>query len=46
MRVRYIELDGTHCYTEKFNVALSLYRVLGVALYFSEGFLETVTEAL
>jgi len=35
-----IELNGTCCYTGKFNVALSLCKVLGVALYFSEGFLE------
>ena len=35
-----IELDGTHCYTGKFNAALSLYRVLEVALYFSKDFLE------
>ena len=34
-------MDGTHCYTEKFNAALSLYRVLEVTLYFSKGFLET-----
>jgi len=35
---RYIELDGTCCCTGKFNVALSLCRVLRVTLYFSEGF--------
>jgi len=35
-----VELDGSHCYTRKFNMVLSLCRVLGVALYFSEGFLE------
>ena len=43
MRIRKsgcVELNGTCCYTGKFNVALSLCRVLGVALYFSEGFLE------
>jgi len=45
-RVRCIELDRTYCCIGKFNVAFSLYRVLGVTLYFSEGFLETVTEAL
>ena len=39
-----IELDGTYWCTEKFNIALSLYRVLGVALYFSEVFLEVTTE--
>ena len=37
---RCIELDGTCCCIEKFNVAFSLCRVLGVTLYFSEGFLE------
>jgi len=49
MRIRksgYIELDRTHCYIEKFNTALSLYRVLGIALYFSKGFLEVAAEAL
>jgi len=34
----YIELDRTHCYTREFNMALSLYKVLGVVLYFSESF--------
>ena len=33
-----IELNETHCCTGKFNTALSLCRVLEVALYFSEGF--------
>ena len=37
---RYIELNQTCCCIGKFNMALSLCRVLGVALYFSEGFLE------
>ena len=37
----YVELDRTHCYIEKFNVALSLCGVLEVTLYFSEDFLET-----
>ena len=37
---RCIELDGTHCCTEKFNIALSLCRVLYVTLYFSKDFLE------
>ena len=49
MRIRksgYIELDRTHCYIEKFNTALSLYRVLGIALYFFKGFLEVAAEAL
>jgi len=41
---RYIELNETRCYTEKFNVALSLCGVLEVALYFSESFLEAVAE--
>ena len=43
MRIRKsgcIESNWTHCYTRKFNVALSLCRVLGVTLYFSESFLE------
>jgi len=35
-----IESDGTHCCTGKFNMALSLCRVLVVAFYFSEGFSE------
>ena len=42
----YIELNGTHCYTEKFNVPLSLCRVLGVTLYFSEDFLKAATGGL
>ena len=37
---RYIELNGTYCCTEKFNMALSLCRVLEVALYFSKSFSE------
>ena len=37
---RCVELDRTHCYTEKFNAALSLYRVLGVTPYFSKSFSE------
>ena len=41
---RYIELNQTHCCTGKFNVALSLCKVLGVALYFSEGFSEAAAE--
>jgi len=40
---RYIELDGTHCCIGKFNVVFSLYRVLGVVLYFSKGFSEIAT---
>jgi len=38
---RCIELKGTHDYTRKFNIALSLYRVLGITLYFSKDFSET-----
>ena len=37
---RYIELDGTYCYTGKFNIALSLCGVMKVTLYFSKDFLE------
>jgi len=43
MRIRksgYVELDRTHCCTGNFNAALSLYRVLEVALYLLKGFLE------
>ena len=43
MRIRKsgcIELNQTRCYTGKFNVALSLYGVLGVAFYFNKGFSE------
>ena len=36
----YIELNRTHCCIGEFNVTLSLYRVLKVALYFSKDFLE------
>jgi len=43
---RCVELDGTYCYTGKFNIALSLCGVLGIALYFSEGFLEVITRGL
>ena len=43
---RYIELDKTHYYTEKFNMALNLYRALGVAFYFSKSFSEVAAEAL
>jgi len=42
----YIESDGTYYYTRKFNMALSLCRVLGIPLYFSKGFSEAVAEAL
>ena len=37
---RCIESNWTHCCTEEFNTTLSLCRVLGVTLYFSEGFSE------
>ena len=37
---RCIESNWTRCCTGEFNVTLSLCRVLGVALYFSEGFSE------
>ena len=43
---RCIESDRTCCCTGKFNVVLSLYRVLGVTLYFSEDFLEAATRVL
>jgi len=43
---RCIELDRTHYYTGEFNVALSLYRVLKITLYFSKGFSEVVAEVL
>ena len=42
---RCIELDGTHCCTEKFNTAFSLCGVLGNTLYFSKGFSEAVAKA-
>jgi len=35
---RCIELDRIYCYIRKFNIALSLYRVLGIILYFFEDF--------
>ena len=43
MRIRKsgcVESNWTHCCTGEFNAALSLCGVLGVALYFSEGFSE------
>ena len=43
MRIRKsgcVESNWTRCCTGKFNATLSLCGVLGVALYFSEGFLE------
>jgi len=42
---RCVESNQTCCCTGKFNMALSLYGVLRVALYFSESFSETVVEA-
>jgi len=39
-----IELNWTYCCIRKFNVALSLCRVLGVTFYFSKGFLEVAAE--
>jgi len=42
---KYIKLDRTCCCTGKFNAALSLYRVLRIALYFSES-LEAAAEVL
>jgi len=41
-----IESNQTCCCTGKFNAALSLCGVLGVALYFSEGFSEVATRGL
>jgi len=41
-----VELDGTCCCLEKFNMALSLCKVLRSTLYFSKGFSEAVAEAL
>ena len=43
---RYIKSNGTYCYIEKFNMALSLCGVLGVTLYFFKGFLEAATKTL
>ena len=43
---RCVESDGTHYCIGKFNVALSLCKVLRVTLYFSKGFLEAVAEVL
>jgi len=39
-------LNGTCYCIRKFNIALSLYGVLEVALYFSEGFSEAATGGL
>jgi len=43
---RCIEPDRTRCCTGKFNVALSLCEVLGIALYFSKDFLEAAAREL
>ena len=42
----YVESNRTRCCIGKFNVALSLCGVLGVALYFSKGFLEAAAGVL
>ena len=41
---RCIKLNWTYCYIGKFNMTLSLCGVLGVTLYFSEGFSEAAAE--
>ena len=43
---RYIESGRTHCYTEKFNTALSLCKVLEITLYFSESFSKAAAREL
>jgi len=43
---RYIKSDKTHCYTGKFNTALSLCRILEIVLHFSKGFSEKATKIL
>jgi len=43
---RYIKLYKTHCCTGKFNIALSLCRVLRVALYFSTSFSDIAAKVL
>ena len=40
-----VESDRTHYCIEKFNVALSLYKVLEVTFYFSKNFLEVAAKA-
>ena len=45
-RIQCVESDRTCCCIGKFNVALSLCRVLEVALYFSKGFLEAAARGL
>ena len=42
-RSKCIESNGTCCCTGKFNIALSLCKVLGVALYFFKDFSEVAT---
>jgi len=39
-----VKIDKTCCYIQKFKIALNLYRVLKVVLYFSKGFLEIAAE--
>ena len=41
---RSVELDRTHCCIGKFNMALSLCKVLEVALYFSKSFSEAAVK--
>jgi len=43
---RCIELDRTYYYIGKFNIAFSLYRVLGITLYFSKNFSKVAAEVL
>ena len=43
---RFIESDRTRCCTGKFNMALSLCKVLKDTLYFSKGFSEVVARGL
>ena len=43
---RYIELNRTYYCIVKFNIALSLCRVLEIALYFSKGFSEVAAREL
>jgi len=41
---RYIKKYETYCYIGKFNIALSLYKVLKVTFYFFENFLEVAVK--
>ena len=43
---RYVELNRAHYCTGKFNIVLSLCRVLRVTLYFSKGFLKVAVRGL